>query len=477
MGEPVDFLALGVAGSPGRVALTDGVRSWTYDTLDATVTRRARELSADGVRPGQRVAATLPPTAESVVAIHAVRRAGAVLVPLHPGWSVTEVEAAVALTGARRVVSTDGWCPPAPALGRDVSASKEARHGVSGLPGPLALPEALAIVRTSGTGGRPRGIVLGAEGLLHVARASGNRLGLASRDAWYASLQPAHVGGLALILRAAALGSAVVATGGFDAAGFIELAEAGRVTHASLVPVMLKDVLDVLGGRTAPPALRAVLVGGAHCPEAWLVHAADVGLPVATTWGMTEASSQVATATPAEVRSNPRSVGRPLEGVEVRASRTGELRVRGPTLALDAMGPGGALTDDDGWYHTGDVGRVDPDGTVYVTGRVGHRIVSGGLNVDPAEVEAALRGVDGVADCAVFGIPDPRWGERIAAAVVSEAGAELDAERLDRLQRARLASGKRVRAWILVEALPRNANGKVDRQALTALLDRTQPSG
>lgn len=454
MERGIDFLTLGARSAPGGAALMDGRSTWSYLALDGLVTERARALVAGGVAPGDVLAVTVSPDVASVVAIHAVRRAGAVLLPLNSDWTPTEMEAAVRMGGATRVLTPREWLPAS---------------GTPPLPGPGDLPEIAAVVRTSGSGGRPRGVELTARGLLHIARASAARLSLGQGDRWYASLQPAHVGGLALVLRAAALGSTVVAMGGFAAGELADLVAVRGVTHASLVPVMLQGLLDELAARgVRGTGLGAVLVGGAHTPPEWVRRAAAAGVPVALTWGMTEASSQVATATPDQSIGNPEAVGRPLEGVEVRTSESGELLVRGPTLARRYVGVDDPIMDPAGWFHTGDLGRLDAAGNVYVTGRASTRIVTGGLTVDPAEVERVIRRLEGVADCVVVGVPDPRWGERIAAAVVPEAGRELDLERIDRDQRTTLSAGRRVRSWTVLDALPLNSSGKVDREAVRA---------
>ena len=308
-----------------------------------------------------------------------------------------------------------------------------------------------------------------AAALLHSARASADRLSLGADDRWLASLQLAHVGGLALVTRAAALGSAVVAADRFDAMAFNQLIDAGAVTHASLVPVMLRRALETRGDQPAPSTLAAVLLGGAHTPAALVGKALAAGFPVALTYGMTETTSQAATAPPHLVRVDPATVGRPLDGVEIRVAEDGELLVRGPTLARGYRDDPEPLTDEAGWYHTGDLGTRDAAGHVRVTGRKSHRIVTGGLTVDPGEIEAVLRGAEGVGDCIVVGLPDDQWGERIAAAVVPEPGARLTKPALEAHQAVCLAPGKRVREWRLPASLPQNANGKVDRVAVRSL--------
>jgi O-succinylbenzoic acid--CoA ligase len=180
---------------------------------------------------------------------------------------------------------------------------------------------------------------------------------------------------------------------------------------------------------------------------------------------MTEMSSQVATAPPDLVRAKPGTVGPPIRGVEVRIGDADEIVARGPTLAPGRVGGAVPLVDEDGWYRTGDLGRLDEEGHLWITGRRSARIVTGGVTVDPEEVEEMLRGHPAVVDACVVGLDDPEWGERLAATLVPVEG-ELDLEDVDRYARERLAPPKRPRRWLLVDSLPLGANGKVDRAAV-----------
>ncbi len=198
--------------------------------------------------------------------------------------------------------------------------------------------------------------------------------------------------------------------------------------------------------------------------------ALEAGWPLALTYGATEMSSQIATAPPALTRSKPGTVGPPLQGVEVRLDGAGELWTRGPTRALAYVGRGaGELADGDGWYRTGDLGRLDGDGHLWVTGRRMDRIVTGGVTVDAVEVEEALRAHPTVIDACVVGVPDPEWGERVGAWVEPVEG-ELELEELDRHLRQLLTGAKLPRLWHVAPAMPRNANGKVDRVAVRRTL-------
>jgi o-succinylbenzoate---CoA ligase len=336
----------------------------------------------------------------------------------------------------------------------------------------------LAVLWTSGTGGTPRGVELTRRNLEASARAAAAHLALRPQDRWYAALGLAHVGGLALVTRAAFTGSAVVPRPSFDAGDFLTLAEGGAITHASLVPAMLHRVLELHGERPAPPALRCILVGGAPAPRALVERAVELGFPVALTYGLTEATSQVATAPPDLVR---RAVAEglefsapPLPGVELRIFE-GEILVRGATVArgffrhADPTDAGAFPRGEDEWLRTGDRGRLDEEGRLVVSGRISDRIISGGVNVDPVAVEEVVRSHSSIREAAVVGLPDPEWGEKVAVAAVLRPGASLDSDALLDFTRPLLSPAARPRALLVVDALPLNPGGKVDRRRLLAL--------
>jgi len=457
------------------LALTDGERSWTYRELTAAAAEFGRTLpGASGT-----VVLVLGSTVEGVVALHAVWDTGAVVAPLNP--RLTEVELAEALGALdpvaivtsrdheRRVMAA------AASTGVTFETRLEAPGGLvvaanAGAPAPRGSKDPCAVLWTSGTSGRPRGVLLSGAALRHSAEATRARLDLGPKDRWYVSLSFAHVGGLALVSRAAFLGSVVVATGATDIGDLSDRIDAGTVTHASLVPVVLQRLVEHRGGRPPPATLRCLLIGGGPAHRPLLNHALEEGYPVALTYGLTEATSQVATAEPALVRRKPGTVGAPLAGVEVRVATDGEILVRGPTLAVGALGGAALAVDADGWLHTGDLGELDDEGHLWITGRRSDRIVTGGFTVDPAEVVAVLESHASVREAAVLGVPDPEWGERVVAVVVMTGPGGGDLAGLEALCRARLTSAKVPRRWMVLDTLPRNANGKVDREALVRLV-------
>lgn len=437
----------------------------TYAALDRGANRVAEWLAG---RTGENelVAMRLPPGPVALALMHGAWRAGRPLAPLSTGWTDRELDAALEALGRPAMVVADsgdlaecldGGGPEAvfDSWGRDPTAVR-------------------VVLCTSGTSGRPRPIRITEANLAASASAVAGRLGLRPEDRWLAALSLAHVGGLALTHRAAAIGAAVVTIPRFDAAGVAELVDGGEVSHVSLVPTMLLRLIEARDGRPAPPGLRCVLVGGAACGRPLLEQALDLGYPVSLTYGLTEATSQVATASPEHVRRKPWTVGRPLAGVEVRigaggpsgtrdARAGGEIVVRGPTVCRERL-------SEDGWLHTGDLGRIDGDGDLEVLGRISDAIVTGGVTVHPAEIEAVLADHPSVAEVAVTGIPDAEWGEVVAAVV--RPGSPASPPELPELLafcRDRLSAAKRPRALLVVAALPRNANGKVDRGRLAEL--------
>lgn len=551
-----DPLRAAAASSPERTALVrvGGGPGWSYRRLDREADRLADRLVGAGIRPGDRVAALLPVGPEAVVALHGVPRTGAALAPLHPAWTRLEIEERLRPLRARLFLATrqtegrlagalrasgmlvrlelgadgepgrgspgggDRFGRPGPgagaAAGEGPGVALEALPSGpdgEGLPGPIPGADH-TLVATSGTSGRPRIVRLTAENHRAVYRAATRRLGLGPADRWLASLSPAHVGGVALVLRAAATRSTLVlpeSAGagrgggrGFDAAGFGALADRGIVTRASLVPVMLRRALEARGDRPLPESFGGILLGGAAAAPALVERALELGYRVSPTYGLTEAASQVATATPEEAARRPDTVGRPLDGVRVRI-REGEIQVAGPSVSPGYLGEergvGGAAGDEragatetgfgpEGWFRTGDAGRLDGEGRLTVVGRLGERIVSGGVTVDPGEVERALRSHPRVRDATVVGVPDEEWGERVAAVVVPDpapldpAGSgesaeragdgALTAEELLRHCRGRLAGPKLPRRIGLVREIPRNPNGKADRDAVRSMLAR-----
>lgn len=338
--------------------------------------------------------------------------------------------------------------------------------------GPLPHAGAIAVMFTSGTTGTPRAAVLTRAAMLASARASEPNLGWAPDDCWLLCMPVAHVGGLSILTRCLSARRCVALSSGFDAPGFPARVGRERVTLASLVPTMLARVLEAHPGWRAPPALRAILLGGAAASPRLLREARRRALPVLTSYGLTETSAQVC-ATRYEQRFACEGLGAgvPLPGVRLRVV-DGRIQVGGPTLMAGYWGEPALATD--AWFDTGDLGEIDAAGRLHVHARRADLIVTGGENVYPIEVEQALELAPGVAGAAVFGVADEIWGQTVAAAIVADGAAPPDAQ-LAAWIAGRLAPHKRPRAVVYVPALPQTPGGKLDRAALPALAARLRP--
>ncbi|ELZ62148.1 MULTISPECIES: class I adenylate-forming enzyme family protein [Halorubrum] len=470
-----DWLSHRVVSSPDDAALIraeDG-EAWSYTDLDRLVSETAGRLVAHGMGEGDRIGVLTPPYVGTVGLVHATMRIGGTFVPLGEELTPREIAARVDRTDLDAVVCAAATEPtatdaasridgvPVYSVDDPASADVTAVHDVD--PASLDPPEwsfedPLCVLFTSGTTGDPKPVPLTAGNVYSSAVASGFRLGVEADDRWLVSLSLHHMGGLAPVYRSVLYGTTLVLREGFDAGGTADDIDAYDVTGVSLVPTMLRRMLDRRG--TLSDSLRVVLLGGAPAPAELLERCRDYSIPVYPTYGMTEAASQITTATPRQTRDRIGTVGRPLFGTDVTVvgddgdpvapGETGEIAVSGPTItpgylveaesegsdpsdgpgetderdgpAPDSFGvngidPADIDRSDFGPYglHTGDVGRFDESGYLHVLNRVDDRIITGGENVEPGEVADVLREYAEVDDVAVVGLDDDTWGERVAA--------------------------------------------------------------
>jgi o-succinylbenzoate---CoA ligase len=416
---------------PERIALEGPERSLTYAELSREAIDAAAALRALGAEAGGRTAALeLPPGEEYVIALHGCLLAGVAAVPID--LRLSEEERAIRRARAGVVVS-EPLARGLPLGMPSVSGPDDGRHP-------------LAVMHTSGTTSSPKPITLSRGNFFASALGSAVALGLDPAERWLCPMPLTHVGGLSIPIRSAIYATTVVLHARFDVdAVLAELMDPSRrITVVSLVPTMLARLLDA--GLSDPPTLRWALLGGGAIAPALLDRAAGANVPVAPTYGMTEACSQIAT------------FGYPLPGVELRTGQE-EVMVRGPIVAADAV-------SDDGWLHTGDLGRFDERGRLQIVGRKSDTIITGGENVAPAEVEAALMEHPDVADAGVHGRPDAEWGEIVVAKVIPRPGAHVEPEALRVFCAERIARFKVPKAIEIVADLPRTGSGKLLRRQL-----------
>jgi malonyl-CoA/methylmalonyl-CoA synthetase len=467
------------AADPGRVVLStlDGARL-TADELATRTSGAAGRYAAAGLAPGDRVLLSAGTSVDLVVAYLAALRYGLTVVPANPGSPGAELT---------RLVS--GAEPALAVLDSPVRLG-DARIPVTtpdlaSLPrsgGPVDLDHAnpwdiALIIYTSGTTGRPKGVPLSHANLLasaHAVRVAwrwqpDDRLGLC--------LPLFHVHGLGVGLHGTLVtGASATLMPRFEPAAVAAAITDDGATMFFGVPTMYHRLagsahLSSLAG------LRLAVSGSAPLPVG--LHAAlrdGCGQVVLERYGMTETVMLVSN--PYDGERRPGTVGFPLPGVEVRlAPRTGgvtEIEVRGPNVIsgyLDDPAATAAAFTVDGWLRTGDLGELDPDGYLRISGRAKELIISGGYNVYPREVEEALREHPGVADAAVVGVPSAEWGETVVAFVVAAdpadpAGTDALTASLADWCAGRLTGYKRPREWRFVAAIPRNALGKIERHRL-----------
>lgn len=488
-----DWLRARALGASDRPALVAGGIRLTFADLDRRAGGVARQLAALDVGRGTRAAVALRDRASMVVLAHALARVGAVMIPLNVRLAAPEMAWQVADARATTLISDPALAPVAAAIARDRSGLAHAVMGGADvslrladvpevdvtLRGRVDLSSLQGIVYTSATTGRPKGVLLTYGNHWWSAIGSALNLGVRPDDRWLALLPFYHVGGLAMVWRSVIYGIPLLAHDGFDPEAVDREIDAGGVTIVSVVSAMLERMLDARGPRPFPPSLRCVLLGGGPVRRALLERCLACGVPVAPTYGLTEAASQVATLPPEEVARKPGSAGRPLLPIEVAIERddrpaapeeVGEILVRGPSVMA-----GYADRPDDtaralrgGWLHTGDLGYLDAEGYLYIVDRRDDLIISGGENIYPAEVEAVVLAHPAVADCCVVGVPDPRWGQAVAAVVTVRPGSRADAQEITAFCAGRLARYKvPARVWV-VDALPASGSGKAARREVRA---------
>jgi len=427
-------------GHSEKVALVDGARRLTYGDLATKAALAARRLAARGVGPGARVATLLPASVEFAVLMHALPLLGAALVPLSDRLTSAERRWRCEDAGARVVLDD----PLEDGPEEDVALRLEPDPGA---------PH--TVLYTSGTTAQPKRVELTWANHRASALASAERLGVEPDDAWLCCLPVHHVGGLAILLRSAVYGTTAVLHPRFDAERVAAALGAGEITLVSLVATMVRRLAEA--GLDSAPRLRAALVGGGPVPRGVLEWGADRGLPLIQTYGMTETASQIATLGVEEALEGRGSAGRPLAGVELAVTEEGEILVQGAMVAQGTLAA-------DGWLHTGDFGRIDAEGFLWVDGRIANVIVTGGENVAAEEVEEALVAHPAVAEAAVLGRPDPEWGEAVTAYVVLIRPASN--EELAAFLRDRLASFKVPKGFHRRTLLPRTPGGKLVRREI-----------
>ena len=428
----------------------------SYGELEQLTARVAAALRGRGVRPGDRVALQVEKSIEAVVIYLAALRIGAVFLPLNAAYTPAEVD--YFLRDAEPAV----FLQDAQAFLRE-AADLEPDHGVE----PRSASDLAAIIYTSGTTGRSKGAMLTHGALAANALALHSAWGFSRDDVLLHALPIFHVHGLFVALHCAFLsGCPMVWLNRFDEAAVLEGLKGASVMMG--VPTFYTRLLAHPGlTREATAHMRLFISGSAPLLEsAFVTFEARTGHRILERYGMSEAV--IITTNPLDGDRLPGSVGYPLPGVELRiggGEQTGVIEIRGPSVFSGYWRMPEKTAEEftaDGFFITGDVGRLDADGRLWISGRAKDLIISGGYNVYPKEVELLLDEEPGVRESAVIGAPHPDFGEGVVAVVEGEG----DEAALIASLRSRLAGYKTPKRIVFVDALPRNAMGKVQKNLL-----------
>lgn len=470
-----DWLKVSADRWPERSALVCEGIEVTYGELDSSVDRAVCWLSDIGVEQGEAVGLYSRPSLETVEVIFALMRLGAVVHPINLRLSESELRYQAGFV--RRVfVGRDlAWHLELPFYVIDYTKS----YAVQTFERGFELDAPLSRIFTSGTSGQPKPAELTYGNFYCSAQASKTRLGASQDDCWLCCLPLYHVGGLAMLVRAVLFGMTVVLHDGFEVDRVNRSLDADGITHISLVPTMLHRLIN--SRTTPPPHLCICLIGGAAASDE-LVHKAQVaGFPIATTYGMTETTSQIATQTVEQTLKKPGSVGKAIapfcelwiegdNGERRTPGEIGNIVVRGDIVMRGYFGNPEATSAAfrGGAFHTGDLGYLDAEGDLWLVQRRSDLIVSGGENVYPAEVEAALKSHPAIRDACVVGIPHAEWGQQVAALIATDA--PLTGDEIRQFLRQSLAGYKLPRVIKFIDELPLTASGKVERKTALRIM-------
>ncbi len=433
--KPETWLDTHAEHAPDRTAVVADDRILDFATLRDEARAVASGLRGEGVGSGTRVRVSFEPGLDYVLAVHALLLLGARLCPIDPrdprGLSDHDL-------------SLDSPADVPRGSGDDIPDDGG---------GPVTT---VCEIASSGTTGTPKSVSLSAGNIFWSAIGSAHALGVESADRWLVCLPLFHVSGLMPVYRALIHGTAVTIHAGFSASRVAADLAGGEVSGISLVPTALRDLMAEDPAALRQP--RTVLTGGAAAPAELIEEAIGAGIAVSVTYGMTEAASQVTVLPASEISEAIGSVGRPLVTSRLKIDRD-EILVGGPTVAADCLG-------GDGWFRTGDRGRVDSDGRLWIEGRVDEMLITGGENVFPSEVESVLSKHPSVKEVVVYGVDEQRWQQEIRAAVVLEDGARFDPDALREWCGEALPSFKVPKVLESIDEIPLGPSGKPLRTEL-----------
>lgn len=467
--------------SPNKVAMTiHGGPSLTFSQLREKSETFAKKLSALNIMKQSKVAILSTNCLEMVLVIHAFSYLNIVAVLLNTRLTVNELNYQLEKAQVDLLI-TDHASPSLKNLNverimtyEDIK-TKDKCNRVS-LATEINLNDPFTMMYTSGTTGHPKGVIHTYGNHWWSAIGSSLNLGIYNDDKWLAALPLFHVGGFSILMRSVIYGMTVYLFEKYDRQDVHKVLLEEKITIASLVTVMLRELIEELGEDYYPSSLRCLLLGGGSIPESILKRVKQKQLPVFQSYGMTETSSQIVTLDAENALKKLGSSGKPLFPAQLKISNkkdgeTGEILVKGPMVISGYHNNPQANEQSfaNGWLRTGDLGYIDHDGFLYVVDRRSDLIISGGENIYPSEVENCLLKIDGIKEAAIVGKRDDKWGE-IPVAFIVKTKINLSNKMIKSQLESSLATYKIPKEIHSVNELPKTATNKIKRHQLINLL-------
>lgn len=460
--------------SPEATGLVFEEKSYTYKELEMKAKQTAGKLATLGVKKHDFIGVLLPNGVDFTTIVYGLSYLGATVVCLNTRLTTKELSNQLKGSNARFLFTTDSFK-------RAHDFSEEIVYTIEELHSQIReqieyieeinLSDPFTMMYTSGTTGQPKGVIHTYGNHWASATASALNLGLERDDAWLGCLPMFHIGGFSLIVRTVIYGIPLYLFEKFTLKDVHKMLMSGKVTLISVVGIMLERLLENMGSATYPPEVRCFLVGGSAVGEAILLEAKVKKVPVFQSYGLTETTSQLCTLNAESSMERIGSSGKPLFSADLKIvdsdeDGVGEVIVRGPMVVSGYHENEVANREQfiHGWLYTGDVGRLDEAGYLYVLDRRKDLIISGGENIYPKEIEQVLEKFPEVVAAGVIGIRDEKWG-RVPVAFI-EVQTQLDIADLMLFLKTELASYKCPQAIYPIKALPRNAMGKLLRRSL-----------
>lgn len=474
--------------TPNRIAITFRGKALTFSELYEAALETAGKLNACGLKRKQFAGVLLRNHLDSAIILLALQLLGVRAVILNNRltaeellWQLQDSKAEFLLSEAafaEKLATIGSQLPKLPQLTKEMLCDVRATEPT--ICSEMEMDEICTIMYTSGTTGHPKGVIQTYGNHWWSATSSALNLGLHEDDCWLCAVPLFHISGYSILMKCLIYGMKIVLHEKFDAATTLEDIRKERVTIMSVVSTMLIRVIEELKTEKLPDYFRCMLLGGGPASKFLLETCVAKKIPVYQTYGMTETSSQIVTLSPEDSIRKLGSAGKPLfpaqlkiiteEQREAAPYEAGEIVVKGPNVTRGYLNREEASRKaiQDGWLHTGDIGYIDEEGFLFVLDRRADLIISGGENIYPAEIEAALTSHPAINDAGVIAEKDDKWGSVPVAFVVKKA--PVTSAELQQYCEEKLAKYKIPKKFYFINEIPRNASKKILRRELRELL-------